>query len=165
MKKKRRKRKGRIRFILFVMCLLGLSIFAGVKIGQHFAGKNLKPIGNNSSALSGVKSGASSGTDYVLSEDDKVNLTSMVYEFLNDENKKKNDRLAVIVDVSYYNTLINDIKNLQTGDVNVQDLNFQEGSSGVQKIDVTYLKYSKQYSETITFKKDNDTWKVSKVER
>lgn len=163
--RKRKKKKGTIRFIFFALCLLGLSIFAGMKIGKYYSAKNLKPIGQNNSALSGIKSGAASGANYMLSEDDKVNLTSTVYEFLNAEHKKRNDRLAVVVDQGYYDTLLKDMKNLKTGDVTVQDINFQGEKGTTQKVEVTYLKFSKTYTETITFKKSNDTWKVSMVER
>lgn len=162
---KRKRKKGRLRLVLLVLCLLGLSIFSGIEMGKYFANKNLKPLGQKESALSGIKGGASSGANYVLSEDDKVNLTSIVYEFLNAEHKKREDRLAVVVDEGYYDTLLKDIKSLKTGEINVEDMSFHEISGSMEKVDVKYTKSSKEYTETITFKKDSDTWKVCMVER
>lgn len=161
----KKKKKGRIRFVLLILCLIGLSVFAGMEIGKYYIDKNLKPIGQNNGLLSGVKGGALSGTNYSLSEDDKVNLTSIIYEFLDDEHNKRDDRLAVIVDDGYYNTLLNSIKKLRTGDVSVDSINFQELKGSTEKVDVTYTKSSREYTETITFKKDSGNWKVSMVER
>jgi hypothetical protein len=163
--KKKRKKKAKLGRILVFLFLVGIAIYGGMKLGEYMAVRSQKPIEGNNNALSGIKGDGKTGTNSILTEDEMVNVTSIINEFLNAEHRKRNERLAVLTDENYYNTLLKEIKNLTSGDVSLQDINYTKITETTVKAKVTYTKVSKKYSEDITLNKDNKTWKIVKVER
>ena len=156
------KRKRNNRFLLLLFCLL-LAIFAGWKSGQYMAQK--KPIIENTDSLKGIKGGGGNSSNLILPENELVNITSFIYEFINAENKINSERLSILVDSGYYNTLLKNLRTITPGEVSNQNLDYKEIGTDKVTIEVTYLKSNKQIKENIFLKKENELWKVTKVEK
>lgn len=161
---KKRKRK-KIRALLIILCLVTLAVYGGVKGGQYLAYKLTKPIGEDKSPLQGAEGSGEYGSDTVLSENEMVTLTATVTEFVNAEHMKKADKLTEIVSPDYYNTLTKNIKSLSAAEVVLQDINFKSLAKDEVVVEVTYIKNSKKYTETVTLKSSGSSWKVAMVER
>ncbi|HBM76437.1 MAG TPA: hypothetical protein DD429_12915 [Clostridiaceae bacterium] len=162
---KKKKKGRRIRALLIILCLVAAAVYGGVKAGEYLAYKLTKPIGESENPLEGVKGNGETGGDIALSENDAISLTGTVTEFVNAEHMKKTDKLAGIVSPDYYNTLIKNIKPLKASTPKVQDINFKDVAKKKVIVEVTYIKNSRQSSETITLELSGSSWKVSSVER
>lgn len=159
------KKKSKLLILFLMLCFMILAVYGGIWSGAYFAQKLAKPVEENKNALEGAESGGETGKDYVLSEDDKIHLTAITTEFIAAEHLKKTDKLTSLVDNDYYNTLLKNMKSLTTLEVTTKDIDFQYISKDSVKIKVTFLKDSKNYSEVLTLKLYDKSWKVSGVDR
>ncbi|KPU46048.1 hypothetical protein OXPF_05290 [Oxobacter pfennigii] len=165
MAKKTKKRRNKFRMFILLICLSILSVFIGVKSGEYMAYKLTNPSGENESMLSGFTGESNAGNTKNLSEDDMVSLTAIITEFVAAEHNKKAEKLASLSDLDYYNTLLKSIRSLTAADISIEEINFKEVSEDDVGIEAVFTKKGKRLSETVRFKKIDNTWKVINVKR
>lgn len=161
--KKRKKKKVRALFLLLL--LIALSIFGGIKGGKYLAYKLSKPIGQDNSALSGSKNESSAGKQQVLTDNDALNISAAVTEFIEAEHSKKTDKLTSLVSPDYYSTFNKSLKQLSTAAASVQNISFTEVSVDRAVMNVEYIKNGKGGQETVTMENVQNSWKVTNVTR
>lgn len=166
-----KKKKGKLLGFIFLICLLVAAVYIGKLFAEYtwnnnkdnLINKYTKPIEEEKPPLDGAKGSGSASSEYVLSEDDMVTLASVVTEFVPAEHMKKTEILTNLVDPNYYSTLLKRLNSFSSTQVSVKDLNFLEISSNSVRIAVSYTSNSKTYSESITLKLINKSWKVALV--
>lgn len=166
---KKAKKKNKLKIIIFLLIIIAISLYAGVRLGMYMVSKKYgKPVEDNgiiTKAIDGVKSIGEQSSEFSLSEDEIVNVSSFIGKFVSAEHRKKNNILASMVDPDYFNTLTKNAADLSNGNAVVQDISYKEIGKNKVKADVTYSKNSKKGMETITIEKKQDAWKVTNVSR
>lgn len=156
--------KRKIGIFLLLASAAALCVFGGLKLGRYFAYWS-KGAEIRSSSLSGVKAGGKYGTNTIITEGEKVQITSTVSEFINAEHRKRNDMLTDMVAHDYYSRLLDEIKRMSSGPVSIREMNFTEVESGRVIVEVKFRKYSASKVERITLAKEDGIWKVNDVKR
>lgn len=172
MSKERKRKKGKFPRLGLLICLLVLSVFIGKFFAEYtwsnnnddIINKYAKPAPEKESVLEGAVQGEGASSNQIIPEDDKVFLTVLATEFLTAEHLKKTDKLASMVEPGYYNTLLKKINSIKSADAIVQNMSFQMLAKDTSKITVTCSINSRSYSEVLSFKLFNNTWKIAEVD-
>lgn len=160
-----RKKKKKLGTFIVLVILIILSVYGGMKGGEYLARKLTKPIGENESVVDGEKKQVKQGNQNILPEKHMVELTAVTTEFLAAEHSKKNDILASLVDSDYYSELLKKNRSLSRGEVEIEYINYKNIVKDRVSIETIFIKNSKKVRETITFKNENNIWRVIKIDR